>query len=186
MITNKEVEEFIVKFPVYQYAFITPEEIDYSEKVRAFCKRDCKKYDTNWACPPAITKISKCRERCSEYSNVLFFSSVAMAENLTEAKRKELKNDHEELTKRIEDFLIREECQTYTLTSDTCTICSRCNFPHEFCRHSELMHPCIESHGIVISELATKCDMDYSMGDNLDIWFSIIYYKEAVKEASDE
>ena len=183
MITNAEIEEFISRFPIYQYAFLKPEDIDYSDKVRLFCKRDCPSYDTNWSCPPAIPKVSKCRARCSEYDAALLFSSVGNTEEeYTKAKRAESKQVHEELTKHVEDFLINNGCMVYTLTSDACTLCPKCTFPHEYCRHAELMHPCIESHGIVISELAEKADMDYNMGQKLHLWFSLIYYKEAPSE----
>lgn len=190
MITNEQIEEFITQFPIYQYAFITPQDVEHLDEVRAICKRDCKRYDTNWACPPAVTKISRCRERCAGYDHVLFFSSVGSAEEKKKNSRNESKNVHEELTRHIEDHLISSGISVYTLTSDACTLCSKCTFPHEYCRHSELMHPCIESHGISIPKLAEQCCMDYDMGRRLYIWFTLIFYKEdesaAEGDAADE
>ncbi len=180
MITNEQIEEFISRFPVYQYTFIKPEDVEHTDKVRTICKRDCPSYDANWACPPAVAKISKCRTRCAQYTDVLFFSSVGTTEeNESKAQREESKQVHEDLTKHIEDYLINNGYMIYTLTSDACTLCAKCTFPHEYCRHAELMHPCIESHGIVISDLAGKFDMDYNMGRRLHLWFSLIYYKAA-------
>ena len=186
MLTKKEIEEYIIKFPVYQYVLTDPAEVEHSEKVRMFCKRDCKRYDTNWACPPAVPSIKKCKSRCMQYEHVLLFSSVASTEGLTAAKRKVSKEAHEDLTKLIEDYLIKNGYQIYSLTSDTCTMCSKCTFPHEYCRHAEIMHPCIESHGIIISDLAAKFNMDYNMGNRLYLWFSLIYFSEAKEEVVNE
>ncbi len=183
MLTKKEVEDFIVKFPIYQYAFLTPEDIDFSPKVRSFCRRDCRFYDTNWACPPAVPRVEKCRLRCSQYSNVLFFSSVGSIGEGTKEARDESKQGHEDLVKIIEDHLINNGYKIYTLTSDTCTLCPKCTFPHEYCRHPELMHPCIESHGIVISDLAVKFNMDYNISSRLHLWFALVFYEEAAEAA---
>lgn len=178
MITNEEIEEFITQFPIYQYTFLQPEDIEHYDDVRAVCKTVCKKYDTNWSCPPAVAKISKCRNRCALYDNVLFFSSVGAVNKGNSKERTESKNVHEELTKHVEDHLIANGLTVYTLTSDACTLCAKCTFPHDYCRHAEMMHPCIESHGISIADLADKCCMDYDMGRRLYIWFTLIYYKE--------
>jgi len=184
MLTNEEIENFIVNFPIYQYAFIKPEDVVHSDAVRAICKRDCKKYDTNWACPPAVARVSKCRARCAEYSDALLFSTVASTEleENEKGKKSDPRQDHEELTRIVEDFLINNGYRIYTLTSDACNICAKCTFPHEYCKHPELMHPCIESHGIVISDLAGRCGMDYNMGRRLHLWFALIYYRPATEE----
>ena len=40
MISHEELEEFICQFPVYQYAFFKPEEIDFSFRVRWICEKN--------------------------------------------------------------------------------------------------------------------------------------------------
>ena len=188
MITNEQIEEFITHFPIYQYAFLTPGDVDHYDDVRSVCKSICKRYDTNWACPPAVAKVSKCAARCAGSDGVLFISSVGAVEKGDKKERKESQNAHEELTRHIEDHLIANGFAVYTLTSDACTLCPKCTFPHEYCRHEEMMHPCIESHGISVADLAQKCCMDYDMGRRLYIWFSLIYYREEERdgEPSDE
>ena len=34
MVTHEQIEEFICQYPVYQYAFFKPEEIEFSYRVR--------------------------------------------------------------------------------------------------------------------------------------------------------
>ena len=104
----------------------------------------------------------------------------------TKEARDESKQGHEDLVKIIEDHLINNGYKIYTLTSDTCTLCPKCTFPHEFCRYPELMHPCIESHGIVISDLAVKFNMDYNISSRLHLWFALVFYEEDAEAAEEK
>ena len=51
---KKKIEEEITQFPICEYAFIRPEEIPFSERVRYICETECPRYGTSWACPPAV------------------------------------------------------------------------------------------------------------------------------------
>ena len=39
--TKEEIETFITQFPIYQYAFVRPEDLEFNERVRAICKKEC-------------------------------------------------------------------------------------------------------------------------------------------------
>ena len=45
MISHEKLEEFICQFPVYQYAFFSPEEIDFSYQVRWICEQECQRFE---------------------------------------------------------------------------------------------------------------------------------------------
>lgn len=177
--THAEIEAFITQFPIYQYAFATPQDVNFDDTTRIYCKQECNKYGSSWSCAPSVGKIPQCKERCMEYTDVLFFSSVTeiTAEGKAAAKMK-TKATHEKLTHIIEDFLRENGLLIYTLSSDSCSICSKCTFPKEKCRHPKEMHPCIESHGIVTADLAELCSMDYYMGESLLISFTMIFYQQ--------
>ena len=178
--TREDIEAFITQFPIYQYAFVKPEDIDFNERVRAICKKECPRYGNSWSCPPAVGKVDKCREECLEYQEALFFSSVTEVADYSDMEANlKTKAEHERMTKIIEDHLRDQGLLVYTLSSDSCSICSKCGFPRERCRHPDLMHPCIESHGIVVTNLAEKCDMDYYMVENLLLWYSLIFFKNS-------
>ena len=177
--THAEIEEFITQFPLYQYAFVRPEDVTFDDSTRLYCKQECPKYGSSWSCPPAIGKIPQCKGRCHEYTDVLFFSSVTEVSDITNPEeKKKTKATHEKMTRIIEDFMRENGLLIYTLSSDTCSTCTKCGFPKEKCRHPESMHPCIESHGIVAADLAELCSMDYYMGENLLLWFTIIFYRQ--------
>ena len=173
------IQDFISQFPIYQYAFIKPEAIDFDQSLRAMCKRDCPKYDTSWGCPPAVVKADKCRSRCMKFSDALVFSTFAAADGRDDVKsRLSSLDDHEKLTGIIESHMKDIGLLTYTISSDACHVCSKCTFPFEECRKPDEMHACIESHGIMIRKLAEDCLMDYDLGEKLYLWFTIIFFRD--------
>ena len=175
----ENIESYIKQFPLYQYAFIKPDDAEYSEKVRQMCKRSCPYYGTSWSCPPAIGKIDKCRENCLKYTDLLVFSTVTELSEITDREMAAAQAEHERLTKMICSEKLRQGYITYVLSSSRCRSCQKCTFPRDFCRHQDEMYPCIESHGIAVSDLMELCDMDYYLGGKLQLLFSLVYFKEA-------
>ena len=174
----ENIESFIKKFPIYQYAFIKPDDIEYTEKVRQLCKRTCPHYGTSWSCPPAVGKIEACRENCLSYSDVLIFSTLTEIKDADNGKTAEAQKENERLTDIIRSEMGKWGYTTYVITSGRCQKCRKCTFPKDFCRYPDSMYPCVESQGIMISELAEKYGMDYYMGSRLCLMFSFIYYRE--------
>ena len=64
------------------------------------------------------------------------------------------------------------------LSTESCDICDECAYPDSPCRFPEQMHPCVESHGIVVTELAERFEMDYTIGYNQILWFGIIFLED--------
>lgn len=178
--TREKIESFITQFPIYQYAFIDTDQLEFSDKVRTICKKECPRYGSTWSCPPAVGTIEKCRQKCLEYKQGLFFSSVADVKDgcdFTETLK--TKNEHEKMTEIIENYLKDQAMLVHTLSSDSCSICDKCTYPKGSCHHPESMHPCIESYGIVVPNLIEQNMMDYYLGERLVLWFSLILFKEA-------
>ena len=44
-------------------------------------------------------------------------------------------------------------------------------------RFPERMHPCLESHGVVANELVEKHSMEYNLGGNTILWFSLVLFR---------
>ena len=47
--TQTEIEEYITQFPIYQYAFVKPEDIEFNDRVRQICKKECSRYGASWS-----------------------------------------------------------------------------------------------------------------------------------------
>ena len=173
------IESYIKKFPIYQYAFINPDDVDYSEKVRQRCKRTCPHYGTSWSCPPAVGKADKCKEKCLAYSDLLVFSTMTELSLGSREEKASAQKEHEKLTKIISEHMKDRGYVVYVISSGRCSICQKCTFPRDFCRHQDEMYPCIESHGITVADLAEYCDMDHYLGNGLYLLFTLIYFKDA-------
>ena len=78
------------------------------------------------------------------------------------------------------EWLKEQGFDTFTLSTESCDICETCAYTQgEPCRFPERMHPCLESHGVVVSEIVEKEHMEYSLGGNTILWFSMVLYRAA-------
>ena len=161
MISHEQIEEFICQYPVYQYAFFSPEDIEFSERVRWICQNECERYDTTWACPPAVGTVEECREKCLTYKECFLFSTIASVSDVINLEETlATRGEHEEITASIEKFIRSQGTECIAL-----------------CRFPENMHPCLESHGIIVSELADRYSMDFTLSPTEILWFSLIFMK---------
>lgn len=178
--TTQEIESFITQFPIYQYAFIDTGDLEFSDKVRTICKKECPRYGSSWSCPPAVGTVEKCKQKCLSYDHALFFSSVSDVKDISDMKETlKTQEDHEKMTTIIEKYLKDHSMLVYTLSTESCSLCEKCTYPKSPCCHPDTMHPCIESHGIVVPNLIERNMMDYYLGDRLVLWFSLIFFKES-------
>ena len=173
------IEDYITQFPIYQYALLDTRELEFTDKVRTICKKECSRYGSSWSCPPAVGSIEKCRETCLKYPKVLLFSSIAEVVDYSDMEcTLKSKQEHENITRKIEKFLRLNAVSCYTLSTDSCSACEKCSYPKKSCVHPEIMHPCIESHGIVLTNTIEQHHMDYFLGENMVIWFSLIFLED--------
>ena len=177
MLDKELLEQQIASLPVFQYAFLKTEELVFSERVRHICKTECPMYGMSWACPPAVGTVEACKKACMDYPEFLMVSSVNEVEDienmeLTLATRCE----HEKLTAQIVELIRRQGAEVKVLSTEACSLCEKCTYPEGPCRFPERMFPCVESHGILVTELAERCGMEFFNG-NIVTWFSVILYR---------
>ena len=178
MVSHEQIEEYICQYPVYQYAFFSPEDIEFSHRVRGICQHECERYNTTWACPPAVGTVEECREKCLSYRECFLFSTIASVSDVVNMKETlSTRKEHEEITASIEKFIRSQGTDCMALSTESCDICEHCAYPEAPCRFPEKMHPCLESHGIIVSELAEKFSMDFTLSPTEILWFSLIFLK---------
>ena len=172
-----QLEQQLSQLPVFQYAFFSSEDVVFSERVRHICKTECPMYGASWACPPAVGTVAQCQAACLTYPEVLMLSTVSEVtdiEDLTQtlATRKE----HELVTAQVAQWMKQQGAQIMVLSTEACAICETCTYPDGPCRHPDKMFPCVESHGILVTDLAEKCGMEFFNG-NIVTWFSLIFFR---------
>ena len=122
--------------------------------------------------------VEECRKRCLSYKECFLFSTIAEVSDVinfeeTLATRKE----HEKITAAIEAFIREKGTDCMALSTESCDICEVCTYPNAPCRFPEKMHPCVESHGIIVCELAEKYNMEFTLSANQILWFGILFLK---------
>ena len=149
-----EIEEYIAGYPIYQYAFMDSAEVEFSDRVRTICKKECTRYGHSWSCPPAVGSVRSCEAICKKYPKTLLFSTVAEVEDYSNMdKLLESKEEHELITRQILRYLKEHDVICYALSSDSCSICYKCAYP-KACRHPEAVGYSLESLGCDVGAAA--------------------------------
>ena len=172
------LEERLAELPLYAYAFITTDELVFANRVRYICEHECPMYATTWACPPAVGTLEACRERVLSFREGLMIATVTEVSDIANIKETlDTRTPHEQITREALALVKRQASETLTLSTEACTYCKCCSYPDASCRHPDRMFPCVESHGILVTDLAEKHGIDYLAGSNLVTWFSLILYR---------
>ena len=152
---KEKFEDFIAQYPIFEYRLLDTADIKVQERVRTICKQECERYGSTWACPPAVGELPECEKKIHSFPQAIFFSSVA------------------------EVFLEGEGYETFTLSTESCDYCKRCAYlDGKPCRFPEHMHPCLESYGVVVNEIVEREQMEYNLGGNTILWFSMVLIRK--------
>ena len=178
MLDRQILEEQLSQLPLYCYFFVKTDEISFSERIRYICEHECPMYGKSWACPPGTGSVEECKRRCMAFEDALMIATVTEVSDIANIEETlATRGDHEEITAMAADMVRHQADKVYVLSSEACAVCEECAYPNGECRHPELMNPCVESHGIILSELAEKYGVEFQYGGNIVTWFSLIFYK---------
>lgn len=173
------LEARLAEFPLYAYEFITTDELVFSERVRYVCEHECPMYNTNWACPPAVGSVEECRARVMSFKEGLMISTITEVSDIANIRETlDTRAGHEAVTREILALVKQKASRTLTLSTESCVHCEKCAWPDAPCRFPEKMFPCVESHGILVTDLAERHGIDFLAGSNLVTWFSLILYED--------
>lgn len=177
---NRErLEARLAELPLYQYDFIDTSELMFSERVRYVCRTECPMYGKSWACPPAVGEVEACRARCLAYPKGLMIATITEVSDIANIDETlATRAPHEEITRQVHAMVREEGCETLVLSTEACAHCEHCTYPDAPCRFPDRMYPCVESHGILVTDLAERHGIDFLAGGNVVTWFSLILYRE--------
>lgn len=175
---NKELlEQQLQELPLFQYAFMNTDELVFTDRVRHICKEECPRYNSTWACPPAVGSVSECKAKCLMYPEMLMISTVTEVNDIADIEETlNTRGDHEEITRQVAQLMMDQGCELRVLSTESCAICENCTYPHEPCRHPDLMYPCVESQGILVTEICEKHGIEFFNG-NIVTWVSLLLYR---------
>ena len=171
------LEAELAELPILQYEFISTGELTFSDRVRRVCETECPMYGTTWACPPGVGSVEECKARCLAYPEALLLTTATEVRDVTDMEETlATRAEHEEIARQAEQLLRAQGLETFVLSTEACARCARCTFPDAPCRFPDEMYPCVESHAIVVTDLAEKFGIEFISG-NIVTWFSILFFR---------
>jgi len=177
-VNKQALEQALAEMPLYFYDFLSPEELEFSQRIRWICQNECPMYAKSWACPPGVGSVEHCKNTCMAYGSCLLIATVAEVADIADmAETLSTRPAHEEITNQVRDVMRALGVEPYVLSTEACTLCPRCAIlDGEACRMPEKMHPCVESHGINIIPALESRGLAFQYGENVVTWISLLFF----------
>jgi len=176
---RQQFEQELSMLPIVQYEFFSTDELIFSPRVRYICETECPQFGKSWACPPAVGSVEDCEKRCRAHPNGLLITTMAEVADIANIELTlATRGDHEEITHMVHDLFRQQGIEPLVLSTESCAICESCAYPDGPCRCPRHMYPCVESQGILVTELAEQKGIDFQAGGNIVTWFSLFLYKD--------
>ena len=176
---NKErLEQQLAELPLYVYFYIDPKTLNFSERIRYICRHECPMYGRSWACPPGVGEVAECERKCRSYENCLLVGTITEVEDVADINAcLATRGPHEDVTNQVRDLLREQGIEPFILSSEACAACDRCAIlDGKPCRFPERMHPCVESHGIVLTTTLDELGLEFQYGGNIVTWYSLLFF----------
>ena len=180
MLNKEKLEAALAELPLYTYQFITPDDLEFTDRVRWICQHECPMYGQSWACPPGVGSVTECAGKCRSYVNCLMISTITEVQDISDiSETLATRPAHEEVTNQVRNLMRAQGIDPYILSTEACAICERCAYLNgKPCAHPEHMHPCVESHGINVLGLLEDLGLSFQYGENVVTWFSLLFYND--------
>lgn len=146
---------------------LNTESLVFMPEIRQMCNAEaCPQYDTNWRCPPACGSIEDAAEQAARYSfGVIVQTTGKMEDHFDyEAMTTTGKEHKEHFASLVKDLKTRYD-DILPMGAGTCTICEKCSYPDEPCRHPDDAISSMEAYGLWVSKVCELSDIPYNYGE---------------------
>ena len=176
---NRAVVDVALASGAFETGFLSIADLAFEEDIRKYCVGNvCRCYNTTWACPPAVGTLETCRQRVLAFVEGLLIATITEVSDIANIRETlDTRAPHEEITRQVLELVRQQAADTLTLSTEACAHCEKCTWPGAPCRFPERMFPCVESHCILVTDLAEKHDIDFMAEGNVVTWFSLILYR---------
>lgn len=132
--------------------------------VRKMCEA-CKKYDTNWACPPGCGTLEECRERIGAYREGILVQTVGQLEDEMDGEgMMEAEKRHRETFVAFHQALLADYPGLLAIGAGTCSRCKECTYPTAPCRFPYQRTSSMEANGMLVLQVCKDNGMQYYYG----------------------
>ncbi len=177
---NKLVNEAIAARANHA-AIIEVDKINFVEDFRKACEQNvCRKYATNWMCPPGVGSFAESKAKACRYHYGLLIQTVhQMASSFDWKGMMAAKKAHDkvfrELLANVKDKY--KMTDILPLNAGACELCERCAYlDNEKCRFPEEAFPSVEAFGIDVINLEKTCGIPYYNGKNTVSYVGLVLF----------
>lgn len=177
------LQELLNQAGVFQSGFVDTADMRFEQEVRDMCAvNTCRKYNTSWACPPAVGTVEECRARIQQYEKFLLFSVKYDLEDSFDYDGMMAGGAAFKETCRALDNALRPLLGNYLmLSNEGCGLCKECTYPDAPCRFPDRAHGSLEGYGLFVNKLAKQAGMNYINGANTVTYFGgVAFHPEAL------
>lgn len=153
------------------------QDIPFDASLRQSCEMNtCGCYGKNWACPPLVGKIEDLITEAKQYEIAVVFQNIYSLEDSFDIEgMNAAKKEHEQQTLTFRKWANQNLKQFLLLGAGGCQICKECTAVQKNpCRHPEWKTVSLEAYGVFVSELASRCGLNYINGANTVTYFSML------------
>ena len=177
------LQELLDQAGVFQSGLVDTAGMRFEQAVRDMCAvNTCQKYNTSWACPPAVGTVEERRARIQQYEKFLLFSVKYDLEDSFDYEGMMAGASAFKETCRALDNKLRPLLGNYLmLSNEGCGRCKECTYPDAPCRFPDRSHGSLEGYGLFVSKLAKQAGMNYMNGANTVTYFGgVAFHPEAL------
>jgi predicted metal-binding protein len=155
--------------------------IKFVEEYRQACEKNtCRKYNTNWVCPPAVGTFEELKARACRYERGLLFQTVRQLDGSFDwPGMMAAKKDHDGVFRKIV-AAVREEHglkDILALCAGACEVCPRCAYlDNQPCRLPDEAFASLEAYGIDVLQLEKACGLPYYSGKDTVTYVGLILF----------
>lgn len=176
------IENFIGDYFICEYHFLSTEELNFSEEVRAMCEENVRARLNKAPYPPIPATIEAAKEKCLRYDHAFLFNTVTEVRDALDISAcAEAMAEHENLAYELQAKFREHFGDVLTLTID-CRRCADCDCPEEPCREPKMMMGTIEGHGIQIMKTLLDLGICYDYGNKVATYFTLILFNAPSKD----
>ena len=155
--------------------------IKFVEDFRKACEQNvCRKYNTNWVCPPAVGPFAELKAQACQYKYGLLFQTVhQMKSSFDWNGMVAAKKIHDEVFRELLDRVKKDyKLQgILPLNAGACEYCEKCAYlDNKPCRFPEEAFASVEAYGIDVINLEKTCGIPYYNGKNTVSYVGLILF----------
>jgi len=152
-----------------------------ADEFRKLCENnDCRRYNTNWMCPPAFGDMDEARARIAGYQQGLVIQRIHELIDSYDFEGMEAghKLFNQVFVGMIKDMKSMGFEAMLPLGAGGCSRCESCTYPDEPCRFPDEATASVEGYGINVMALMKEADFPYEFSAGKVYYTGMLLYKE--------